>query len=221
MASLIAKRGNLSTDPTESTREIEEIKLDELSDKDLETSKLLDSSLIIFLAMGLGTIMQTLIEKVGITFPNYVGAMVVAVIIRNVADHTEKIDVHLDEIEALGQICLTIFVSMALISIKLWELVDLAIPMFVILITQVVFIGAFMYFIGFHVLGGDYDACVMVSGVCGFALGAMSNAVTNMKAFTEEWGDSPLAMVIVPGVGSVFIDFFNIGILTIFINLLA
>ena len=110
---------------------------------------------------------------------------------------------------------------MALMSLKLWQLVDLALPMIVTLATQVLFIAVFMIFVGFVILGKDYDAAVMCTGFCGFGLGAMPNGVSNMQAFTKKWGQSSTAFLVVPGVGSVLIDLFNALILTAFMNFLG
>ena len=110
---------------------------------------------------------------------------------------------------------------MALKSLKLWQLMALAVPKIVTLATQVVFIAIFMIFVGYYILGRDYDAAVMVTGFCGFGLGAMPNGVSNMQAFTKKWGPSPTAFFVVPGVGSVIIDVVNALILTALMNLLG
>ena len=175
----------------------------------------------IILCMGVGTIIYLLLKMVGITFPSYVGGMVMGVVLRNVSTYTGKFETPLPEIDCLGNISLSLFVSMALMSLKLWQLIDLAVPMIVTLATQVVFIAIFMIFVGYYILGRDYDAAVMVTGFCGFGLGAMPNGVSNMQAFTKKWGPSPTAFFVVPGVGSVIIDVVNALILTALMNLLG
>ena len=104
---------------------------------------------------------------------------------------------------------------------KLWQLADLALPMIVTLATQVAFMAVFMIFIGYRILGKDYDAAVMSTGCCGFGLGAMPNGVSNMQAFTKKWGPSDIAFFVVPGVGSVIIDVVNGLLLTLFMNILV
>ena len=175
----------------------------------------------IILCMGVGTIIYLLLKMVGITFPGYVGGMVMGAVLRNLSEYTGKFETPLDEIDCLGNISLSLFVSMALMSLKLWQLADLALPMIITLLIQVVFIALFMIFVGYYILGRDYDAAVMVTGFCGFGLGAMPNGVSNMQAFTKKWGPSPTAFLVVPGVGSVIIDVVNALILTALMNFLG
>ncbi|MGH4138961.1 sodium/glutamate symporter [Clostridium sp.] len=172
----------------------------------------------ILLAMGIGTIISMLLEKTGMTFPVYIGAMFAAAIIRNISDSTSSFKVNLDEIDMIGGISLSIFLSMALMGLKLWQLADLAIPLIVMLLAQTILLGLFAYFITFNLMGRDYEAAVMCSGNCGFGMGATPNAMANMGAMTEKYGHAPSAFFIVPLVGSLFIDFCNAGIITTFMN---
>jgi ESS family glutamate:Na+ symporter len=110
---------------------------------------------------------------------------------------------------------------MALMSLKLWELLDLAIPMLIILSVQVAMMAAYAYFVVFRFMGRDYDAAVMAGGHCGFGLGATPNAVANMEALVERFGPAPRAFLVVPMVGAFFIDFTNALIITGFINLVT
>ncbi|MGH4138960.1 sodium/glutamate symporter [Clostridium sp.] len=172
----------------------------------------------IFIAMGIGTIISMLLEKTGMTFPVYIGAMFAAAIIRNISDSTSLFKVNLDEIDMIGGISLSIFLSMALMGLKLWQLADLAVPLIVMLLAQTVLMGLFAYFVTFNLMGRDYDAAVMCSGNCGFGMGATPNAMANMGAMTDKYGHAPRAFFIVPLVGSLFIDFCNAGIITTFMN---
>ncbi len=122
-------------------------------------------------------------------------------------------------VDDLGTIALSLFLAMALMSLKLWELLDLAVPMLVILTVQVTMMAAFAYFVTFRVMGRDYDAAVMAGGHCGFGLGATPNAVANMEAIVERFGRAPRAFLVVPMVGAFFIDFTNALIITAYINL--
>ena len=153
-----------------------------------------------------------------ITLPAYIGAMIVAAIIRNGAELTRTLRIEQRVVDDLGTIALSLFLAMALMSLRLWELLDLAIPMLAILSVQVAMMAAFAYFITFRVMGRDYDAAVMAGGHCGFGLGATPNAVANMEAIVERFGAAPRAFLVVPMVGAFFIDFTNALIITTFIN---
>jgi ESS family glutamate:Na+ symporter len=153
-----------------------------------------------------------------LTLPAYIGAMIVAAAIRNAADLTGIVPIEQRTVDDLGTIALSLFLSMALMSLRLWELLDLALPMLVILTLQVTMMGAFAYFVTFRMMGRDYDAAVMAGGHCGFGLGATPNAVANMEAISARYGPAPRAFLVVPMVGAFFIDFTNALIITIFIS---
>ena len=113
-----------------------------------------------------------------------------------------------------------VILALAMISLKLWQLVALAVPMIVILLVQTLFMYLYASFVVFPVMGKDYDAATMASGFCGFGMGATPNAMANMQAVTKIYGPAPVAFMIVPLVGSLFIDFFNAAIITFFANIL-
>lgn len=190
----------------------------ESTGKLLNPDNFMGAASLILLAMGFGTIISLLLEKTGMTFPPYIGAMFAAAIIRNIADSTNSFKVHLDEIDIIGGISLSLFLSMALMGLKLWQLADLAIPLIVMLLAQTLLMGCFAYFVTFNLMGRDYDAAVMAAGNCGFGMGATPNAMANMGAMTAKYGIAPRAFFIVPLVGSLFIDFCNAGIITTFMN---
>jgi ESS family glutamate:Na+ symporter len=139
-------------------------------------------------------------------------------VIRNFADATRLVRIEQRTVDDLGTIALSLFLAMALMTLRLWELLDLAIPLLVILVAQVSMMAAFAYFVTFRVMGGDYDAAVMAGGHCGFGLGATPNAVANMEAITARFGPAPRAFLVVPMVGAFFIDFTNALIITAFLN---
>lgn len=172
---------------------------------------------VVLVAMWAGGLLSTWLGQY-VTLPAYIGAMIVAAIIRNVADVTRVLRIEQRTVDDLGTIALSLFLAMALMSLRLWELLDLAIPMFVILVVQVAMMGAFAYFVTFRLMGRDYDAAVMAGGHCGFGLGATPNAVANMEAITERYGPAPRAFLVLPMVGAFFIDFTNALIITTFIN---
>lgn len=178
---------------------------------------LLKTLTIILVAMWAGSLVSAWMGKF-VTLPAYIGAMLVAAVMRNVVDATKIVRIEQRVVDDIGTIALSLFLSMALMSLKLWELLDLALPMFVILIAQVSMMAAFAYFITFRVMGRDYDAAVMAGGHCGFGLGATPNAVANMTSLTERFGPAPRAFLVLPMVGAFFLDFSNAIIITTFIN---
>lgn len=190
-----------------------------------ETKKLIPenfmaASVQIILAMGIGTVISVILQKTGMTFPSYIGAMFAAAIMRNISDMTSFINVRMDEIDIIGNISLSIFLSMALMTLKLWELADLAGPLVVMLLAQTVLMAVFAYFVTFNLMGRDYEAAVITSGHCGFGMGATPNAIANMETLAEKYGAAPVAFFILPLVGSLFIDFFNAAVITTFMNFL-
>ncbi len=172
----------------------------------------------IILAMGLGTIISSLLEKAGFTFPAYIGGMLAAAIFRNISDSTKAFKIHLNEIDVIGGVSLSLFLSMALMGLKLWQLADLALPLVIMLFAQTILMALFAYFVTFNVMGKDYDAAVMACGQCGFGMGATPNAMANMEAMTLKFGHAERAFFVVPLVGGLFIDFFNAGVITTFMN---
>ena len=124
------------------------------------------------------------------------------------------------EMSALGNICLSLFLGLAMINLKLWQLVRLALPMIVILLVQTAIMCVFASYVVFYVMGRDYDAANLTAGFCGFGLGATPNAIANMEAITSVYGPAPVAFMIVPLVGGLFMDFFNSAVITAFANIL-
>ena len=179
---------------------------------------LFDGVVVIAISMGIGVYIPLLAQKYGLTLPPYIGSMLIAAVIRNIAD-SRKVILPMKEISIIGNISLSLFLAMALMSLKLWQLAELALPLIVILIVQTVMMGLFAYFVTFNVMGRDYDACVLATGHCGFGLGATPNAMANMEAFASTTGFSAKAFFILPLVGSLFIDFVNATIITFFMNI--
>jgi ESS family glutamate:Na+ symporter len=178
--------------------------------------RLLKVITIVLVAMWGGSLMSGWLGQF-FTLPAYIGAMITAAIICNLAQ-VASLKIEQRVVDDIGTVALSLFLSMALMSLKLWELLDLAIPMLVILTVQVAMMAAFAYFVVFRLMGRDYDAAVMAGGHCGFGLGATPNAVANMEAIVERYGPAPRAFLVVPMVGAFFIDFTNALIITGFIN---
>ena len=173
----------------------------------------------VLLTVGIGTLISYLLKKTGIEFPASVGVMTAAAILRNVADHTEKLDLKLPELSMISNISLLVFLALSMMTMKLWKLIDLALPMIVILVAQMILMTLFGIFITFRVMGKNFDAAVMTVGQTGFGLGAVPTAMANMQVIDSKYGSSPSAFFIVPLVGSLFINLVNSAIITVFLNI--
>lgn len=174
----------------------------------------------LILAVGLGTIISELLTKTGLTFPIYIGAMIVAAIVRNVGEYSGKFDIYMGEINNLGGICLSLFLGIAMITLKLWKLAELALPLMILLGAQLLLIFLYTYFVVFRVMGKDYDAAVLAAGTCGFGMGATPNAMANMQVLCDRYAPSVKAYLLVPLIGSLFADFINSLVITLFINII-
>lgn len=184
----------------------------------------------ILLVMGGGVLFSGLLAKTGITFPTYFGALILAAIVRNIMGvipykengewvKAEKL-LDMDRIISVGNICLSMFLGIAMISLRLWELQSLALPLVVILVSQVLMMVLFVYFIAFPMLGRNYDAAVLCAGICGFGLGATPNAMANMSAVCYKYRYTVKPFLIVPIVGAMFVDIINAGIISFFLSFL-
>ena len=202
------------------TKELEEIATAvEEAPKPLIENNFFIAAFELLIAMGIGTIFSMLFESLNFTLPGYIGAMIVGIIIRNIGEFTGKIPVPMEEIDVLGGIGLQLFLSMALMGLRLWELAELALQMIILVFAQALLVYLYANFITFRISGRDYDAAVLTAGHCGFGLGATPNGVANMTSVTEKWGPSPTAFFVLPIVGGMFIDFINAFIITIFMNI--
>lgn len=186
----------------------------------LSFKRLMSASSFLFIAMGLGSIVSELIEASGLAFPSYIGAMVVAACIRNFYDWRKK-SLPEKEIETLGGLSLSFFLTMALMGLELWQLSALAMPLLVMLSAQALLVGLFAYIVTYRTLGKNYEAAVFASAICGFGMGATPNAIANMDELTNRYGFVPTPYFVVPIVGGLFIDFVNSAIITLFINVIT
>lgn len=184
------------------------------------TNMYADAVFQLILAIGVGTIFTMLLTKTGLTFPIYIGAMLAAALMRNICEYTGIATIHMGEINDLGGISLSLFLGMAMITLRLWELASLALPLVILLAAQVLLIIIFTYVIEFNIMGRDYDAAILVSGTCGFGTGATPNAMANMQAVCDQYVPSIKAYLLIPLVGSLFADFLNNLVITFFINLM-
>ena len=174
----------------------------------------------LIIAMGIGTIISKLLSMTGMTFPIYIGAMIAAAFMRNIGEYSGQFTIYMGEINDIGGISLSLFLGMAMITLKLWQLASLALPLIILLAVQAVLICVFARFVVFYVMGKDYDAAVLAAGTCGFGMGATPNAMANMQVLCEKYAPSVKAYLIIPLIGSLFADFINSLVITFFINIL-
>ncbi len=201
-----------------------------LSSNEQEFRLYAKASYWILLAMGGGTLISWLLAKTGVTFPSYFGALILAAIMRNTFGFIpykengvwQKADtlLELERITSVGNICLSMFLGMAMISLRLWELHSLALPLVVILVAQVLMMILFVLFVAYPILGRNYDAAVLCAGICGFGLGATPNAMANMSAVCYKYRYTVKPFLIVPIIGAIFTDIINTAIITLFLNIL-
>ncbi len=173
---------------------------------------------LIVAAMGAGTWVSAGLEGLGVTLPGYIGAMLVGAAIRNFDDATGWIRLPLPRMDAIGGICLSLFLAVALMDLHLWELAGLAAPLLVNLAVQALLVAVFCLWPLLWLMGRDYDAAVMAGGFTGFMLGTTANAMAVMGSMTERYGPAPRAFLVAPLVGAFFIDFTNAVVITVFVN---
>lgn len=213
---LIEKHSMLNT----AANEDDSLLVEDEKKHERHTNMYADAVFQLILAIGVGTIFTMLLTKTGLTFPIYIGAMLAAALMRNICEYTGIATIHMGEINDLGGISLSLFLGMAMITLRLWELASLALPLVILLAAQVLLIIIFTYVIEFNIMGRDYDAAILVSGTCGFGTGATPNAMANMQAVCDQYVPSIKAYLLIPLVGSLFADFLNSLVITFFINLM-
>jgi ESS family glutamate:Na+ symporter len=187
-------------------------------DPDREDAPLIMNMIVLAVSMGIGSILSAWFKDLGLTLPAYIGAMMAASVLRNIDDASGWFRIDPAAMDFVGGFALNIFLVVALMDLKLWQLAGQALPLFVILAAQVVVISVFALTASFRLMGRDYDSAVMASGFIGFALGTTANAVANMRALVTKYGPAPRAFLVVPLVGAFFIDFANAIIITLFVN---
>lgn len=186
----------------------------------LSQSRILNAVLTVLLAGGVGSIISYLLNLTGLTFPYYVGGLFAGAIFTNFAD-LRDMDLPMSEINIIGNVSLNLFLSITLMTLNLSALTELAIPMIVILLAQVILIALYTSFVTFKAMGKDYEAAVMTAGHVGVGMGQTPNAVANMTSIIQEHGPAPTAWFVLPVITVVFINIFNPIIITLFMNLLS
>jgi ESS family glutamate:Na+ symporter len=188
--------------------------------EDQESYVLLKNLVVLLVAMWIGSWLSRGFAALGFTLPAYIGAMFVAAIIRNFDDVTHWIGLSQRTLDDLGHVALSLFLVLALMTLKLWELAGLVLPLFIVLVGQVILIAIFCIWPVFKFMGRDYEAAVMSSGFYGFMMGTTANAMANMKVLVDKYGRAPRAFLVVPMVGAFFIDFTNALLITVCLNIL-
>ena len=227
--SIISKFGLRSNESSESLMQMSDESDEERAKAErMDAEAFTNAAILLIVASGLGTLLTAALNNIHIeignfefnfTFPTYIGAMLIAAIIRNFCDWKHVV-LPARALDLWGNVSLSIFLAIALMSVSLWDLVDVAGPMIVMLVAQTVLMFFYARFVVFNIMGRDYEAAVMTSAFCGFGMGATPNAMANMQAVTKNYGPAPQAYFIVPLVGSLFIDFCNGLIITGFMNVL-
>ena len=227
-------RGIINKYNLKSTESETGVELSDMSAADREKAERVDvdaftnAAILLIVASGLGTLLTAALNGIQInignfhfsfTFPTYIGAMLIAAVIRNFCD-AKHIVMPSRALDLWGNVSLSIFLAIALMSVALWQLAEVAGPMIVMLVAQTVLMFFFARFVVYNIMGHDYEAAVMTAAFCGFGMGATPNAMANMQAVTKRYGPAPQAYFVVPLVGSLFIDFFNGLIITGFLNVL-
>jgi ESS family glutamate:Na+ symporter len=182
------------------------------------SGSLMTTVIAVAVAMGAGSVVSAGIQSRGVILPAYIGSMIVAAVIRDLDDRYRFARLVQADVDAAGRVALYLFIVMALITLRLWELAHLALPLFVMLAVQVVFCCLMCVTLAFWVMGRDYEAAVSSAGFCGFMLGITANAVACMEELVEKYGPAPQAFLIVPIVGAFLIDFTNSLIITAMAN---
>ena len=195
--------------------------VDSSSDEEGNMLTVLKGLSVLLVAMGVGAWLGGVMRSADLTLPGYVGAMIMGALIRNIDDQTRWLNIPHELTERIGVVCLSLFLSVALMNLKLWELTSIAAPLLVNLVVQVVAVAVFCWYVVFKVMGRDYDAAVMSGGFIGFMLGTTANAMAVMHSVVQRYGPSPRAFLVAPIVGAFFIDFTNALLITGLLNLLS
>lgn len=186
--------------------------------EDKESYALLKALVLILVAMWMGSWVSARFTALGITLPAYIGAMLVAAGMRNMDDATGLFGLSQAVIDDIGSVALSLFLVLALMTLQLWQLTAVALPMLIILAAQVVLVAVACWPM-FRLMGADYDAAVMSGGLCGFMLGTTANAMASMETIVDRYGPAPRAYLVVPMVGAFFIDFTNALLITVCLNI--
>jgi len=210
-----------TTSPTPAAQTTTSMPVDSTRDEERDLLTALKGVGVLLVAMGIGSWLGGVMKSADLTLPGYVGAMLMGAVIRNMDDQTQWLQIPHELTERMGLVCLSLFLSVALMNLKLWELTSIAAPLLVNLFIQVIAVAVFCWYVVFRVMGRDYDAAVMSGGFTGFMLGTTANAMAVMHSVVQRYGPSPRAFLVAPIVGAFFIDFTNALLITGLLNLLS
>ncbi len=185
----------------------------------VSANDLLYMVILIGIAMGVGALISSGLERLGLILPSYIGAMIAAAFIRNVNDRFGFFHISQRGIDDCAVVSLYLFIVMAVLTLRLWELAHLALPLIVMLFAQVVLCWLMCVTACFYLMGRDYRAAIFSSGFCGFMLGITANAIASMQELVEKYGPAPEAFLVVPVVGAFLIDFVNSLVITFMANI--
>lgn len=174
---------------------------------------------LIAVSLLAGSLLNGLLQGSAFELPTFVCVLFVGVVLRNGLSALGLYQVFEREVSVLGNVSLSLFLAIALMSLKLWDLASLALPIFIILAAQTLVMALFAIFVTFRVMGSNYDAAVLAAGHCGFGLGATPTAIANMQAVTQRYGPSQIAFLVVPMVGAFFIDIVNVIVIKLYLAL--
>ncbi|MBC3386423.1 sodium/glutamate symporter [Pseudomonas sp. SWRI179] len=174
---------------------------------------------LIAVSLLAGTLLNGQLHGTAFELPTFVCVLFVGVVLRNGLSALGLYQVFEREVSVLGNVSLSLFLAIALMSLKLWDLASLALPIFIILAAQTLVMALFAIFVTFRIMGSHYDAAVLAAGHCGFGLGATPTAIANMQAVTQRYGPSQIAFLVVPMVGAFFIDIINVIVIKLYLAL--
>ncbi len=222
IAKFLINRNNLQ--PTSKVEELSVGIKHEEEDVNIDYFNVLNALLVICIAIGLGIILNKLVTSFGAKLPMFVTCLFAGIVLTNTLPYIFKKmswPTGTPSLALISELSLGLFLGMSLMSLQLWTLVDLAGPILILLVCQVVVITVFVLFIVFNLMGRDYDAAVMSAGYAGLALGATPTAIANMEAVTKKFGASPRAFIVVPLVGAFFIDIANAIIIKFLLGIIT
>ena len=210
---------NLTPDEIDIKNQPHDINFDPEESEKVTPKRMMETLLILAFCIVVGTIMYEFFKSISVPLPSFICPLLVGIAITNVFDFSGKYKISKESVDLWGTMSLSIFLALALMSLRIWELMNLAGPMFLILLVQTFFLVLYTYFVTFRAMGKDYNAAIIAGGHCGFGLGATPTAVANMEALVSRYGPSPQAFLVVPMVGAFFIDISNTFVLQLYLAL--
>ncbi len=208
----------VETDPTQSAESLSAFDRPTVR-RAITATSMLETIAMLAICLSAGTTIAGMLKGSAVELPTFVCVLFVGVIINNLVTSVLNYEIFERAVSIAGNVCLSLFLAMALMSLKLWDLATLAIPMLVILTIQAIIMGSYAIFVTYRLMGKDYTAAVLSAGHCGFGLGATPTAVANMQVVTEKYGPAPVAFIVVPMVGAFFIDLVNVIVIQGFLKL--